>query len=135
MKHQDHFRCIITCGYCGKRRYYEDECHIKRRESEEHKKAEEQRRKKAGKGGKPEGGGLTQEVLMVRVTLLEEEGPQPPQLAEEEHATPHVRMSSRVKNGLCPPPQVLVAPTRAARTRRSAVTTGNLSACRLLGLR
>ena len=27
--HQDHFRCTITCGYCGKRRQYEDECHIK----------------------------------------------------------------------------------------------------------
>ena len=23
--HQDHFRCTITCGYCGKRRHYEDE--------------------------------------------------------------------------------------------------------------
>ena len=32
--HQDHFRCTITCGYCGKRRHYEDECHIKKRESE-----------------------------------------------------------------------------------------------------
>ena len=27
--HQDHFRCAITCSYCGKRRHYEDECHIK----------------------------------------------------------------------------------------------------------
>ena len=27
--HEDHFRCTITCGYCGKRRHYEDECHIK----------------------------------------------------------------------------------------------------------
>ena len=34
VKHQVHFRCTITCGYCGKRRHYEDECHIKRRESE-----------------------------------------------------------------------------------------------------
>ena len=57
VKHQDHFRCMITCGYCGKRRRYEDECHVKRRESEKHKKAEEERRKNAGKGGKPEGGG------------------------------------------------------------------------------
>ena len=23
VKHQDHFRCTITCGYCGKRRHYE----------------------------------------------------------------------------------------------------------------
>ena len=27
--HQDHFSCTITCGYCGNRRHYEDECHIK----------------------------------------------------------------------------------------------------------
>ena len=26
---QDHFRCTITCGYCGKCRHYEDGCHIK----------------------------------------------------------------------------------------------------------
>ena len=50
VKHQDHFRCTITCGYCGKRRHYEDECHIKRHESERLKKAEEERRKNAGKG-------------------------------------------------------------------------------------
>ena len=51
VKHQDHFRCTLTCGYCGKRRHYEDECHIKRRESEKLKKAEEERRRNAGKGG------------------------------------------------------------------------------------
>ena len=56
-KHQDHFRCRITCGYCGKRRHYEEECHTNRRESEKLKKAEEEPRKNAGKGGKPEGGG------------------------------------------------------------------------------
>ena len=60
MKHQDHFRCTITCGYCGKRQHYEDEFHIKRRESEKIKKAEEERRKKTGKG-KPEGGGQNPE--------------------------------------------------------------------------
>ena len=27
--HQDLFRCTITCGYCGKCRHYEDECHKK----------------------------------------------------------------------------------------------------------
>ena len=53
VKHQDHFRCTMTCGYCGKRRHYEDECHIKRRESEKLQKAEEERRKNAGKGGRP----------------------------------------------------------------------------------
>ena len=57
VKHQDHFRCTITCGYCGRRRHYEDECHIKRRESEKLKKAEEERRKNTGKGGRPEGRG------------------------------------------------------------------------------
>ena len=57
VKHQDHLRCTITCGYCGKQRHYEDECQIKRRESEKLKKAEEERRKNAGKGGKAEEGG------------------------------------------------------------------------------
>ena len=38
--HQDHFRCTITCGYCGKRRHYEDECHIKKRESDKLKRQE-----------------------------------------------------------------------------------------------
>ena len=57
VKHQDHSRCTITCGYCGKRRHEEDECHIKRRESKKLNKAEEEHRKNAGKGGRPEGGG------------------------------------------------------------------------------
>ena len=59
VKHQDHFCRTMTCGYCGKRRDYEDEFHIKRRESEKLKKAEEERRRNAGKGGKPEGGAGT----------------------------------------------------------------------------
>ena len=61
--HQDHFRCTITCGYCGKRRHYEDKCHIKKRESDKHKRQEADRQKtqtptrsrqngdKGGKGG------------------------------------------------------------------------------------
>ena len=57
VKHQDHFRCTITCGYCGQGRHYEDECHIKRGVSGKHKKAEEERCKTAGKGGGAEGGG------------------------------------------------------------------------------
>ena len=57
VKHQDHFRCTITCGYCRRRGHYEDECHKKRRESKKLKKAEQDRRKNAGKGGRPEGGG------------------------------------------------------------------------------
>ena len=36
--HQDHFRCTITCGYCGKHHHYEDECDIKKRESDKHKR-------------------------------------------------------------------------------------------------
>ena len=135
VKHQDHFRCTIMCGYCGKRRHYEDECHIKRRESEKLKKAEEERHKIASKGCKPEGRGLTLEVLRVRVTLVEDEGPQLPRLAEEEHPTPHLRVSRWVKNGLPPPLPPLVGPTRAVRTPRSAASAGTLSACRPLGLK
>ena len=43
--HQDHFRCTITCGYCGKRRHYKDEYHIKKRESDKHKRQEAERQK------------------------------------------------------------------------------------------
>ena len=27
----DHYRCTITCAFCGKRKHYEDECYHKRR--------------------------------------------------------------------------------------------------------
>ena len=47
----------ITCGFCSKRRHYEDECHIKGRKSEKLKKAEEEQRKTAGKAGGDEVGG------------------------------------------------------------------------------
>ena len=62
--HQDHFRCTITCGYCGRRRHYKDECHIKKCDSDKHKRQEAERQKtqtpprtpqKGDKGGK--GGG------------------------------------------------------------------------------
>ena len=43
--HQDHFRCTITCGHCGKCRHYEDECHIKKRESDKLKRQEAERQK------------------------------------------------------------------------------------------
>ena len=85
VKHQDPFRCTITCGFCGKRRHYEDECHVKRRESEKHKKAKEERRKTAGKGGEAEGGGANSGGFKGKVTLVENEGPQPTPLVEEEH--------------------------------------------------
>ena len=65
------------------------------------------------------GGGLTLEVLRVRVTL-DDEGPRPPPLVEEEHPAPHLRVNCQVKNGQPPPPRALLAPTRAARTPRSA---------------
>ena len=64
--HQDHFRCTITCGYCGKRRHYEDECHIKKRESDKLKRQEAERQKNqtptrnpqiGDKGGKEGGKG------------------------------------------------------------------------------
>ena len=45
MTHQDHFRCTITCGYCGKPRHYEDECHIGKRESDKLKRQEAERQK------------------------------------------------------------------------------------------
>ena len=28
-KMQDHYRCTITCAFCGKRKHYEDECYHK----------------------------------------------------------------------------------------------------------
>ena len=68
MTRQDHFRCTITCGYCGKRRHYEDECHIKKRESDNLKRQEAECQKtqtptrnppsgdKGGKGGGQGGG-------------------------------------------------------------------------------
>ena len=30
-KMPDHYRCTITCGFCGKRKHYEDECYHKHR--------------------------------------------------------------------------------------------------------
>ena len=60
---RDHFRCTITCGYCGKRRHTEDKYHIKKRECDKHKRQEAERQKaqtasrtpqngdKGGKGG------------------------------------------------------------------------------------
>ena len=63
---QDHFRCTITLGHCGKRRHDEDECHIKKRESDKHKRQEAERQKaqmpcrtphNGDKGGKGRGKG------------------------------------------------------------------------------
>ena len=54
--HQDHFRCTITRAYCGKRRHYEDECHIKKRESDKLKRQEAKREKNQTPTRTPENG-------------------------------------------------------------------------------
>ena len=65
--HEDHFRCTITCGYCGKRRHDEDECHLKKRESDKPKRQEAERQKNqtptrtpqnGDQGGKGDGKGV-----------------------------------------------------------------------------
>ena len=67
VKYHDHFRCTITCGFCGGGCHYEDECHIKRHESNKLKRQEAERQrnqtpsktpKKGDKGGKSEAKGL-----------------------------------------------------------------------------
>ena len=130
VKHQDHFRCTIRCGGCGKRRHYEDECHMKRRESEKLKKAEEERRKNAGKGG---GGAVLLGELPVEVTLEEGEGtPYPPQV---ENQAPPTMVSGLGRCEPHPLPPAPVALTRKTRTPRSAASTGTLSACRRRALK
>ena len=119
VKQQDHFCCMITCRFCGKRRHYEGECHIKRRESEKLKKAEEERRESAGKGGGAEGGGPNPGGSKGKGNPGGRRSSAPP-LVEEEHPTPHLRVNRRVRNGQPPPTPALVAPARAARTPRSA---------------
>ena len=129
VKHQDHFRCTITCGYCGKRRHYEDECHINCRESEELKKAKEERRKNAGKGG----GVVPLGELPVEVTLEEGEGtPHRPQVKNQARAP---RVSSLGRSKPYPLPPVPVGLTRETKTPRSAASTGAPSACRRRALK
>ena len=45
----DHYRCTITCAFCGKRKHYEDECYHKQRLS--WKLRGEDPGKGSGKGG------------------------------------------------------------------------------------
>ena len=45
----DHYRCTITCAFCGKRKHYEDECYHKQRLSAKEKG--EDPGKGSGKGG------------------------------------------------------------------------------------
>ena len=53
---QDHFRCTITSGCCGKSRDHEDECHIKIRESHEHKRQEAARQRTQTRTRTPQNG-------------------------------------------------------------------------------
>ena len=135
VKHQDHFRCTIMCGICGKKRHHEDECHIKNRQSEKLKKVEEDRRKNAGKGVQPEAGGPN---------LRGYKGEGKPGGGRRSSApctggrgapnpTPNGEPSGEKRPA--PSTQALVVPTRAARTPNSAASTGTLSACRPLGLK
>ena len=48
------------------------------------------------------GGALTLQLLRIRVTLVEDKGPQPPPLAEGEPPTPHLRVSRWVKKRQAP---------------------------------
>ena len=48
-KMPDHYRCTITCAFCGKRKHYEDECYHKQRLSAKLKG--EDPGKSSGKGG------------------------------------------------------------------------------------
>ena len=56
VNHQDHFRCTITCGSCGKRRHYEDECHIKKRRSDKLTRQEAERQKSQTPSETPKNG-------------------------------------------------------------------------------
>ena len=56
--HQEHIRNTIICGYCGKRRHYEDECHIKKRESDKNKRQEAERQKTQTPSIIPQNGGI-----------------------------------------------------------------------------
>ena len=49
VKMPDHYRCTITCAFCGKRKHYEDECYHKQRLSAKLKGGDPG--KSSGKGG------------------------------------------------------------------------------------
>ena len=55
----DHYRCTITCAFCGKRKHYEDECYDKQRLSAK-LKTENASGKSSGKG-KSKGNGKDQD--------------------------------------------------------------------------
>ena len=59
-KMPDHYRCTITCAFCGKRKHYEDECYHKQRLSATLKSGKGNADKDKGKG-KSKGHGKGQE--------------------------------------------------------------------------
>ena len=124
VKHEGNFRCTITCGYCGKRRHYEDECHIKRHESEKLKKAKEERRKNAGKGG----GGSTPGGTPGGGNPGGGRGNSAAPTGGNQAPLPRASSLGRSEPYAVPPAPVAL--TRETRTPRSADSTGTLSACR-----
>ena len=52
----DHYRCTITCAFCGKRKHYKDECYHKQRLSAKLKN-ENRSGKRSGKGNADEDSG------------------------------------------------------------------------------
>ena len=69
-KMPDHYRCTITCAFCGKRKHYEDECYHKQRLSAKLKG--EDPGKGSGKGG-GKGKGKDSGKGKTRVKVDEEE--------------------------------------------------------------
>ena len=61
----DHFRCTVTCAFCGRRKHYEDECNHKKRLSAKLKKGMETgggyQSGKSGEKGKGKGKGKGQD--------------------------------------------------------------------------
>ena len=55
-KMPDHYRCTITCAFCGKRKHYEEECYHKQRLSAK-LKTENGSGKGSGKGNADQGSG------------------------------------------------------------------------------
>ena len=113
---KDHFRCTITCGYCGKRRHYEDECHIKKGERDNHKQQEAERQRaptairtpqngdRGGKGG-GEGGGKggtpnPQSCLSAPATSPSPAAADPKKRPQGDNASPELSNSREEATGL-----------------------------------
>ena len=130
VKHKNHIRCTMTCRFCGKRRHYDNECHIERRESEKHKKAEEEKRPKAGKDNPNGGGNNPQRSPGKGNTGGGRRSSAPPTgwTALRNHAS---KFEQHAGKGPAPRPPLALAAPRRARTPRSGSSTSTLSACRL----